>query len=117
LKDVKEISDLKLRFSWGKSGNNNIGNYSAIPTLSGTSYNFGGNTPTVASGQVSAGLANPNLKWETSNTYDLGFDAAFFNNRLNLSFDAYTKKSTDLLLNLPVLAASGFSTSLQILVL
>ncbi len=113
LKDVKEISDLKLRFSWGKSGNNNIGNYNSIPTLSGTSYNFGGNTPTVASGQVAAGLANPNLKWEASNTYNLGFDAALFNNRINLSFDAYTKKSTDLLLNLPVLAASGFSTSLQ----
>ena len=113
LKDVKEISDLKLRFSWGKSGNNNIGNYNSIPTLSGTSYNFGGNTPIVANGQVVAGLANPNLKWETSNTYNLGFDAAFFSNRLTLSFDAYTKKSTDLLLNLPVLGASGFSTSLQ----
>lgn len=113
LKDVKEINDLKLRFSWGKSGNNNIGNYNSIPTLSGTSYNFGGNTPIVANGQVSAGLANPNLKWETSNTYNLGFDAAFFNNRINVSFDAYTKKSTDLLLNLPVLGASGFSTSLQ----
>ena len=113
LKDIKEISDLKLRFSWGKSGNNNIGNYNSIPTLSGTSYNFGGNTPIVANGQVSAGLANPNLKWETSNTYNLGFDAAFFNNRLTVSFDAYTKKSTDLLLNLPVLGASGFSTSLQ----
>ncbi|MDR6562045.1 MULTISPECIES: TonB-dependent receptor [unclassified Arcicella] len=113
LKDSKVISDLKLRFSWGKSGNNNIGNYNAIPTLAGTSYNFGGNTPVVASGQVAAGLANPNLKWETSNTYDIGFDAALWNNRINVSFDAYTKKSTDLLLNLPVLGASGFSTSLQ----
>lgn len=113
LKEVKAISDLKLRFSWGKSGNNNIGNYSSIPTLAGTTYNFGGTTPIVASGQVAAALANPNLKWETSNTYDLGFDAALWNSRINVSFDAYTKKSTDLLLNLPVLAASGFSTSLQ----
>jgi outer membrane receptor protein involved in Fe transport len=81
--------------------------------LAGTSYNFGGNTPTVASGQVSAALANPNLKWETSNTYDIGFDASFFKQRIGVTFDAYTKKSTDLLLNLPVLAASGFTTSLQ----
>ncbi|NBB29691.1 TonB-dependent receptor [Cellulophaga sp. BC115SP] len=113
LKNISVISDLKLRLSWGKAGNNNIGNYSAIPTLAGTSYNFGGNSPTVASGQVSAALANPNLKWETSNTYDIGFDASFFKQRIGVTFDAYTKKSTDLLLNLPVLAASGFTTSLQ----
>ena len=111
--DVKPISDLKLRFSWGESGNNNIGNYNSIPTLSSANYNFGGNTPISATGQVVSGLANPNLKWETSTTYNAGIDVSFLGGRINLTADAYNKKNSDLLLNLPVLAASGFTTSLQ----
>lgn len=110
LKDVKAISDLKLRLSWGKSGNNNIGNYGAIPTLASTMYSFGGNA---ASGQVVSGLANPNLRWETSDTYNIGVDAYLLDNRLSVVVDAYTKTNKDLLLNLPVLGASGFSSSLQ----
>ena len=113
LKDVKVISDLKLRASWGKSGNNNIGDYNAIATLVNSNYVFGGNTPTTATGQVVSGLANKALKWETSGTYDLGLDLSLFANRINFTFDAYHKKNSDLLLNLPVLSASGFSTSLQ----
>jgi TonB-linked SusC/RagA family outer membrane protein len=113
LKQVHFIDDLKLRLSWGKSGNNNIGDYNAIPLLSNSNYNFGGNTPTVANGQVVAGLANPALRWETSNTYNAGFDASVLHNRVNVTFDVYKKKNTDLLLNLPILSASGFSTSLQ----
>jgi len=113
LKDVKAISELKLRLSWGKSGNNNIGDYNAISTLVNSNYVFGGNTPVTATGQVVSGLANKALKWETSNTYDLGLDVSLLVNRINFTFDAYHKKNTDLLLNLPVLSASGFSTSLQ----
>ncbi|WP_316797624.1 TonB-dependent receptor [Pedobacter frigidisoli] len=113
LKNVKAISDLKLRLSWGKSGNNNIGDYNAISTLVSSNYVFGGNTPTTATGQVVSGLANKALKWETSSTYDLGLDLSLLANRINFTFDAYHKKNTDLLLNLPVLSASGFSTSLQ----
>lgn len=113
LKQVHFIDDLKLRLSWGKSGNNNIGDYNAIPLLSGSNYSFGGNTATVANGQVVAGLANPALRWETSNTYNGGFDASVLHNRVGVTFDVYRKKNTDLLLNLPILSASGFSTSLQ----
>lgn len=110
LQDIKTINDLKLRFSWGKSGNNNIGDYNSIQTLTAASYSFGG---TSATGQVVSGLANSALKWETSSTYNLGLDISLLNSRINLSVDAYHKKNSDLLLNLPVLAASGFSTSLQ----
>ncbi|SEW25781.1 TonB-linked outer membrane protein, SusC/RagA family [Chitinophaga sp. YR573] len=113
LKQVHFIDDLKLRLSWGKSGNNNIGDYNSIPLLSSSNYSFGGNTATVANGQVVAGLANPALRWETSNTYNAGFDASVLHNRVNVTFDVYRKKNTDLLLNLPILSASGFSTSLQ----
>ena len=113
LKDVIFIDDLKVRLSWGKSGNNNIGNYSSIPTLTSSGYSFGGNTPVAANGQVVSGLANPYLKWETSNTWNAGLDGSFLKNRVNITIDVYQKKNTDLLLNLPVLGASGFSTSLQ----
>jgi TonB-linked SusC/RagA family outer membrane protein len=113
LEDVKPINDLKLRFSWGKSGNNNIGDYNSIPTLTSANYSFGGTTPVTATGQVVSGLANPSLKWETSSTYNAGLDASLLNNRINLTVDVYNKKNSDLLLNLPVLSASGFSSSLQ----
>lgn len=116
--NVGFINDLKLRFSWGKSGNNNIGDYSAIPTLrsglSGTTlygnYSFG---TTAATGQVPSGLPNPYLEWEQSNTYDAGFDATIWKSRINIIFDAYQKKNTNLLLTVPVPAATGFVSALE----
>ena len=122
MQHVNFVNDLKLRASWGRSGSSNITDYQSIPTIVsivGTStttnwnYNFGGNSPVVATGQVPNGVANPLLHWETSNTYDLGFDATVLKNRINLTFDVYRKISTDLFLNLPVLAASGSTSSLQ----
>ncbi|BAV09277.1 TonB-linked outer membrane protein, SusC/RagA family [Filimonas lacunae] len=110
MKNVNFVNDLKLRASWGKSGNNNIGDYSAVPTLSSTYYSFGG---TVAPGQAPASIPNPALAWETSNTYDLGVDAALLNNRINITVDAYLKKNTNLLLNVPVPGASGFTSLLR----
>ncbi|MFT4202910.1 MAG: TonB-dependent receptor [Chitinophagaceae bacterium] len=111
--NVSFVDDLKLRASWGQSGNNSITNYSTYSTLTDATYSFGGNDATSYTGQVSSGIANPNLKWETSNTYDLGFDISLLKRRVNISLDAYRKISSNLLMNLPVLAASGFTTSLQ----
>jgi len=121
MQPIDFINSLKLRFSWGKSGNNNIGDYGAIPTLiSGTvsnvvygNYSFGGNTPAAATGQVPNGLPNPNLQWETSNTYDAGLDATIWKNRINIIFDVYQKKNTNLLLQVPTVAASGATSMLQ----
>lgn len=107
------INDLKLRFSYGKSGNNNIGDYAAIPTLTTANYSFGGNTATAATGQVPNGIPNPYLQWETSNTYDAGLDATIWKNRINIIFDAYQKKNTNLLLTVPTPAAAGATSSLQ----
>lgn len=111
--NVKIISDLKFRLSWGKSGNNNIGDYNSMPYFRSNNYSFGGSTPIIANGQVLSGPANPALKWETSNTYNIGVDLSVLKNRITFIADAYTRKSTDLLLNLPVLASSGFNTSLS----
>ena len=107
------INDLKLRGSWGKSGNNNIGDYSAIPTLAAANYSFGGNTATAVTGQVPNGLPNPFLQWETSNTYDAGLDATVWKSRINIIFDVYRKKNTNLLLTVPVPAATGTTSNLQ----
>jgi TonB-linked SusC/RagA family outer membrane protein len=113
MQPVTFINDLKLRASWGKSGNNNIGDYGAIPTETAANYSFGGNTAAAVTGQVPNGLPNPFLKWETSNTYDAGFDATVWNNRINIFFDVYRKKNTDLLLQVPTVAASGATAQLQ----
>jgi TonB-linked SusC/RagA family outer membrane protein len=121
LQHVDFINDLKLRASWGKSGNNNIGDYASIPTLnSGTisnvlygNYSFGGNTPVAATGQVPNGIPNPFLQWETSNTYDAGLDATLWKNRINIVFDVYQKKNTNLLLTIPVPGAAGATSQLQ----
>lgn len=107
------INDFKIRASWGRSGNNSIGDYNTFSLLGTSYYNFGGNNPTILTGAVPANIANPDLKWETSNTYDLGFDLSLLKNRLSVTFDVYEKRSSDLLMNLPVLAASGFTSALQ----
>jgi TonB-linked SusC/RagA family outer membrane protein len=112
MKQVNFINDMKLRFSYGRSGNNNIGDYSAIPQVTAANYSFGGASPVSSAGQRPNGLPNPLLQWETSNTYDAGFDATIWNNRINIIFDAYRKKNTNLLLTIPVLAASGANSTL-----
>ncbi len=112
MKNISFINDLKIRASYGKSGSSNIGDYQATALLTAANYSFGGNTPLVGSGQVANGIPNPSLHWETSNTYDAGFDAVLFHSRINFTFDVYKRVSTDLFLNIPVLAVSGSNSQL-----
>ncbi|WP_242675542.1 SusC/RagA family TonB-linked outer membrane protein [Niastella koreensis] len=113
MRTVNFVNDLKLRASWGQAGNYSIGDYSSQALLTAGNYSFGGNTVTVANGQVPKSIPNPDLQWEKANTYDVGFDASLLNNRINIVFDAYQKKNTNLLLNVPVVSAAGFPTALQ----
>ncbi|MBF9141109.1 SusC/RagA family TonB-linked outer membrane protein [Hymenobacter properus] len=110
LQPVTFLSDLKLRASLGYSGNNTIGDYSSIATLGVYNYTFGG---LIAPGQAPNKVGNSQLKWERNRTIDFGADVGVFKNRITASFDYYTKNSLDLLLNVPVLTASGFGTNLQ----
>jgi TonB-linked SusC/RagA family outer membrane protein len=112
MKSLPAVSDLKLRASYGVNGNNNIGNYSSIPTLGTYGYVFGA-TQTTANGQAPNVIANPNLQWEKSQTYDGGFDFGFLNNRIIGSFDYYNKLSTKLLLNVQTLEVTGFSSAID----
>ncbi|RAJ91103.1 TonB-linked SusC/RagA family outer membrane protein [Larkinella arboricola] len=110
LKPVSFISDLKIRASYGISGNNLIPNYASQGLLNISRHVTGGN---VISGVVPSSLANSVLTWEQSVQTNLGLDLALFNNRLSFVFDAYRTHKKDLLLNVILPAASGFSSSLQ----
>lgn len=104
------LSDLKLRASWGKAGNYNIGDYSSLSLLANYNYTFNGVSVV---GQAPSGVNNPDITWEKSNTYDAGLDFGLFKNRLTGSFDYYNKENTDLLLNVPILMVTGFSSQLS----
>ena len=110
MNNIPVISDLKLRASWGKSGNNNIPDYGSIATLGTYNYTFNG---VGVVGQAPAGIANPDITWEKSETFDIGFDIGILKNRINASFDYYDKYNTELLLNVPVMGVTGFNTALS----
>lgn len=110
MSNVPVISDLKLRASWGKSGNNNIPDYGSIATLGTYNYTFNG---AGVVGQAPSGIANPDITWEKSETFDIGFDIGILKNRITASFDYYDKFNTELLLNVPVMGVTGFNTALS----
>ncbi len=109
MKEIGFISSMKLRGSWGISGNNGIGDYSHVSLLGFDNYSFGG---AAAPGQVPTNFANSGLSWEESETLNFGLDLGVLDNRIYASFDIYTKRNTDLLLNIPVPTAIGFTTAL-----
>lgn len=104
LKSINAISFLKLRASYGQVGNAEIGNFPQLGLFSGDAGYAG------AAGQRPTQLGNPDLKWETTNQFDIGFDFGFFNNRLTGEIDYYEKKTSGLLLNVNVPGTSGFTT-------
>ena len=110
LRNVPALSELKLRTSYGKTGNNNIGNYDHIATINYEKYALGG----VAIGGYAAGrIANPNLTWETQQQVNVGVDASFFKRRLSLTVDHFQSRNVDLLLNVNVPDITGFSRALR----
>lgn len=89
------IDNLKLRASWGKLGNQNIGTYPYQNVLStGQNYSFGG---TLASGIALTTLANANVTWETTSVTDLGFDLSILKDKLSVTFDYFDKTTSDIL--------------------
>jgi TonB-linked SusC/RagA family outer membrane protein len=111
IKSISAISDLRLRVSYGVNGNNNLPNdYASIATIGSAGYVFG--PPAAVIGQAPNVLANPDLQWERSETYDIGFDFGILRNRITGSFDYYNKLNTDLLLNVQVPSVTGFASYL-----
>ncbi|MGB5818609.1 MAG: TonB-dependent receptor [Saonia sp.] len=107
---VEAISELKLRFSWGETGNFEIPNYGAIGLLSPDNYNLAGNE---VNGLVQSTITNPELTWEKSQQANFGLELGLFNNRVFLLTDYYNTKTSDLLLNVSISSVSGFQTTLQ----
>jgi len=113
MKKYSAVSDLKLRVSYGVNGSNNLGSdYAPISQLGAAGYVLG-STQAAAIGQAPSNVANPDLKWEKSQTWDGGIDMGFINNRITASFDYYNKLNTDLLLNVPVPETTGFQSAIQ----
>ncbi|WP_203558443.1 TonB-dependent receptor [Bacteroides sp. 519] len=104
------ISDLKLRGSWGKTGNQTAGLYAFYESYTSTTYNFNNE---VEQGYMQTALANANLKWETSTQTDIGIDAGFLNNRLTLSADYYYKRTDGILVSLPISGTIGLDAPVQ----
>ncbi len=104
-----KINNLKLRLTAGKTGNSEVPPYSSLRTLNAVNYYFNG---VLVTGIAPSQLANPNLQWETTTQYNGGIDLSAFNSRISLSFDAYYKKTSDLLLNQPLPIYTGYTSAL-----
>lgn len=108
------VSDLKLRASWGQSGNQEIPLYSYLPVLATNGSYILGTNGSVASGIFIPNVANSDISWETTTQMDIGLDMGLFNNKVNIVVDYYDKVTSDILLEqiLPLsagLSLSGFS--------
>ena len=102
------FNELKLRTSWGETGNQGIGNYQSLSTYQvGTYVALNDN---LFRGVAPSRMGNPNLKWERTAQFNLGLDIGIINGRLSGSFDFFDKKTTDLLIALPIPSGTGFNS-------
>ncbi|HEY3371467.1 MAG TPA: TonB-dependent receptor [Prolixibacteraceae bacterium] len=118
MKGVDGISNLKLRTSYGKTGNDNI-----PPFLTGSTvwkgdannivYSFG-DGPSFSTGSIVNSIPNPDLKWEETTQTDLGIDIGFLNNRLNFVFDYYNRANKDLLIETQLPLTTGLGNPGQV---
>jgi TonB-linked SusC/RagA family outer membrane protein len=107
LKDNDVINNLKLRVGWGATGNQNVENWAYMALLSSKSTPWG-------TGVLNGNTANPDLKWETTYSTNVGLDVNLFDNRIEFIADVYYKKTKDLLLQLPLpsyLGSSGYGAA------
>ncbi|QXV64751.1 TonB-dependent receptor [Mucilaginibacter sp. 21P] len=110
MQDVKAISDLKFRLSYGVTGNSEIGQYGSLARINTSNYVIGG---AQAIGTTLTSIGNPLLTWEKTNEYNIGVSFGLFNNRVTVDADAYLKKTQALLLNTPLPETSGFQNVLK----
>lgn len=111
LRDNDVIYDLKLRSSFGISGEQAIPSYQTLPSLSSTSALFANNTYRI--GFIPSRLANPALKWEKTQQFNIGLDAGLFDGRISITADYYNKKTNDLLYPIAIPQTSGYTSMLS----
>jgi TonB-linked SusC/RagA family outer membrane protein len=115
MKSLQALSQLKIRYSWGKTGNQAINSFQTLSTLGswwGSGYPYYAHDTNNATGFQINTPANPGLKWETTNQSNIGIDLGLFKQRLTMTIDLYKKTTYDLLLNKAMPAYTGFSTAL-----
>jgi TonB-dependent starch-binding outer membrane protein SusC len=108
MQNIRSLDFFKLRASWGRVGNQSVAAYQYLSPISfsNAGYIFGPVEGVNTQGAYPNRLANPNVKWETSEQTDIGFDATVMK-KLNVAFDYYIKKTKDWLLTVPILATAG----------
>lgn len=111
LKEISQLSSLKLRAGWGRTGNQEIGDYPALSTYQSAGSAIWDGKQVVGTGP--AKIPNPDLKWETTDQINLGVDFGVFKNRINGGIDYFWKKTTDMLLQLPVPQSTGYNSILS----
>lgn len=109
LQGATTVSNLKLRASYGQTGNQEIGNYQSLARLNQVNYAY---NDEYQLGLVET-LGNSELKWERSNQLNIGLDLGLFTDRVNLTVDLYRTRTTDLLYDVPIPTSSGFASMLQ----
>jgi len=110
LRGISFITDMKLRASYGETGNNNIGNYAHIATVGYESYPFGGSAQ---GGYAPSNFENSLLTWEKQKSFDIGTDISIVKGRVNLTADYFITTNHELLLSVYVPQITGFNTSLE----
>ena len=100
MENVKFLHSLKLRGSWGKLGNQEIGNYAYAATLGASGNYFFDQGADKQAGMVQTSVPNENIKWETTRSVNIALDLGFFNNRIQTTFEWFDKKTSDILMQL-----------------
>ncbi len=107
IKDMKVFSNLKLRASYGVTGNDRIGDYIYLSTFSPINVTLDGSSS--YGGTAITRLPNADLKWESTAQFNIGVDAGFLDDKITTTLDFYSKKTNDLLLDIPISVVHGFS--------
>ncbi|SFW59194.1 TonB-linked outer membrane protein, SusC/RagA family [Sinomicrobium oceani] len=113
LADSQTLNMLKLRASYGQTGNNRIGNYSSFGLVSSSNYVLGAGNGVGVTGLNLSTINNPNLTWETTEQYDIGAEIGLFQNRIFVVADYFNSETSALLLNVPIPRITGFGSALQ----
>ena len=111
IKSISQISNLKLRTSYGVTGSTALSPYQSLSRLYSIKYIVANKTQEV--GWVPSGISNADLRWETTSQFDAGIDIGLFNNRLSLTFDYYKKLTSNLLASVPLPPSMGYGSTLD----
>lgn len=108
IKNLNVFANLKLRASYGQTGNQGINAYQTLPVLATANYPLGNALNSGFAEQSWRGPLNPELKWETTDQYNAGIDIGFLDNKISITIDYYHKKTNDLLQQVKIPNSTGF---------